>query len=100
MITNPKAKPIANQSPRPPRAPIPMLKELGGVWPLLIIKVMIAAPVPKKPGGKFQLVQLLIFSLKGSFIHPPLGSPFLRAIAQYLHSILGSVSSIFSAGKG
>ena len=24
-----------------------MLKELGGVWPLLIIKVMIAAPVPK-----------------------------------------------------
>ena len=44
----PKAMPIASQSPKPPKAPIPILNRLGNADPLVIIKVMAAAPAPMK----------------------------------------------------
>ena len=43
---------MASQSPRPPRAPIPMLNEFGVAVPWLIISVMVAAPAPMKTKKK------------------------------------------------
>ncbi len=51
-IAKPNAIPIASQSPRPPRAPIPMLNAFGGTVPLVIMSVIAAAPAPIKTKKK------------------------------------------------
>lgn len=45
-ITIANAIPIASQSARPPRAPIPMLNGVAGVVPWASISVIAAAPAP------------------------------------------------------
>jgi len=94
-MTMANAIPIASQSARPPRAPIPMLNDEAVSVPAAIMRVMAAAPAPKYTSSPVPSISAQHRLARELIFHPS-----LYEALQSGQSIRGIFFGSFFAGNG